>query len=240
MDSETFKEAAALLPELKMSAFYSFSVADDISSVTSVTGFRNSDFKNEETVNAIAGSLKVRDSYDGPYWQITRGDAEGNNADKLKTQFVTKATDVESIRKTVDSILTPKMDVLPVMKSELSEGSFAQFAAVDGKMTNYNKGLEIGLKFADAAFIDGKDVVLLGLGDTIQVSYTSLREGLTKDKLVEIGKELNKDQLFKINVVSPEDAAKTTPEAEPESTESASPSASTSASPTTSPSAEAK
>jgi hypothetical protein len=229
LDEATFKDAAATMPELKMTAFYRMSNSEDAMEATSVTGFKYEDFKNEATVNDIARSLKVRETYDGSFWQISRGDAEGNDATKMKTQFVTKETKVAEIRKTVNAVLSPKMDVLPVLKTELSAGSFTQIAAVDGKMTNYDKALEIGLKFADAAFLDGEKVVLLGLGDDMQISYTSLRKGLDKAKLTEISKELNKDQLFKINVVSPEDTATPTESAKP--SESASPSAEATPSP---------
>jgi hypothetical protein len=240
MDAASFKEATSLLPKLEMIAFYSLTKDEDIENIISVTGFKNGDFKDEATVNAIADSLKVQETYKGSYWQISRGNAEGDDATKMKTQFVTKETAVPEIRKTVDAVLTPKMDVLPVAKTELSKGSFAQFAAVDGKMTNYDKGLEIGLKFADATFLDGDGVTFLGLGDDIQISYNAVREGLDKAKLTEIanelnnGKELNKEQLFKITVVSPEDAAAAQEEASPETsapTESAQPSESASATP---------
>jgi hypothetical protein len=234
MDAASFKEAASLLPELKMTAFYSIGQTDNIENITSVTGFKYADFKNSETVDAIAASLKVRETYKGQYWQISDGGAEGTDENKVKTQFVTNTISVPEIRKTVDAVLSPKMDVLPVTKTELSEGSFSQFAAVDGKMTNYDKGLEIGLKFADAVFLDSQQVVFLGLGDDIQITYNGLRAGLDKAKLTEIAKELNKDQLFKITVVSPEDAqAKAEPTAT--STETAKPSESATPSPVATP-----
>lgn len=235
LDAATFKEAASLIPELEMTAFYSLGDTEKIASITSVTGFKYVDFKDETTVNDIAKSLEARESFTGPYWQVSRGNAEGDDASKMKTQFVTTETNVTEIRKTVDSVLTPKMDVLPVTQTELSQGSFSQFAAVDGKMDNYNKGLEIGLKFADAVFLDSQQVVMLGLGDTIQVSYTALRAGLDKDKITEITKELNKDQAFKITVVSPEDAAAANPNG-PAPTASATPSESATPSPVATPS----
>lgn len=233
MDSATFKEVASLLPALEMTSFYSITKDEDLDNIISATGFKNADFKDEATVNAIADSLKVQETFNGSYWQVSRGNAEGDDVTKMKTQFVTKDVTVPEIRKTVDAVLTSKMDVLPVTKTELSTGSFAQFAAVDGKMTNYDKGLEIGLKFADAAFLDSQQVVFLGLGDDVQISYTALREGLDKDKLTEITKELNKEQLFKITVVDPNAAA-------PESTESATPTETETAQPSesASPSAE--
>lgn len=237
IDAETFKEAASLLPELKMTAFYSMENSEDIKNITSVRGFKNSEFKDAEKVDLIAKSLKVRESYKGQFWEITRGDAEGKDQNKMKTQFVTSETKVDIIRKTVDEVLSPKMDVLPVTKTELSQGSFIQFAAVDGKMKNYDKSLELGLKIADSVFLDSQKVVVLGLGDDIQVSYTSLKKGLDKAKLTDLAKELNKEQLFKITVVAPEDVPSAT--SAPTSTESAKPSESATPSPvaTASPSA---
>lgn len=237
IDAETFKEAASLLPELKMTAFYSMENSEDIKNITSVRGFKNSEFKDADKVDLIAKSLKVRESYKGQFWEITRGDAEGKDQNKMKTQFVTSETKVDTIRKTVDEVLSPKMDVLPVTKTELSQGSFIQFAAVDGKMKNYDKSLELGLKIADSVFLDSQKVVVLGLGDDIQISYTSLKKGLDKAKLTDLAKELNKEQLFKITVVSPEDAPSAT--SAPTSTESAKPSESATPAPvaTASPSA---
>lgn len=242
MDAETFKEAASLLPDLNMTAFYSIGDTADVENITSATGFKNEDFKNTEIVEAIAASLKVQDSYKGSYWQISLGNAEGNDAEKLKTQFVAKDNTVTEIRKTVDAVLTPKMDVLPVTKTDLSTGSFSQFAAVDGKMENYDAGLEIGLKFADAVFLDSEKVALLGLGDDIQISYTSLREGLDYAKVTEIAKELNKDQLFKITVVDPNATPETEGTEQSAPTESAKPSesASSQAEPTPVPSESGK
>lgn len=230
IDAETFKEAAGLLPKLEMTAFYSMENSEDIANITSVRGFKNAEFKDAEKVDAIAKSLKVRESYKGQFWEITRGDAEGEDETKMKTQFVTSETNVATIRKTVDEVVTPKMDVLPVAKTELSQGSFIQFAAVDGKMQNYDKSFELGLKIADSVFLDSEKVVVLGLGDDIQISYTALKTGLDKDKLTEIAKELNKEQLFKITVVSPEDVPSATDA--PTATESAKPSESATPSPT--------
>lgn len=229
IDSETFKEAAGLLPELEMTAFYSMENSEDIANITSVRGFKNAEFKDSEKVDAIAKSLKVRETYKGQFWEITRGDAEGKDETKMKTQFVTSETNAATIRKTVDEVVTPKMDVLPVAKTELSQGSFIQFAAVDGKMQNYDKSLELGLKIADSVFLDSEKVVVLGLGDDIQISYTALKTGLDKDKLTDLAKELNKEQLFKITVVSSEEtmSAQNGP-----ATESAKPSESATPSPT--------
>lgn len=222
IDAETFKDAAAVLPELKMTAFYSMEDSEDIKNITSVRGFKNADFKDAEKVDMVAKSLKVRETYKGQFWEITRGDAEGNDENKMKTQFVTTDTDVSTIRKTVDAVLTPKMDVLPVAKTDLSQGSFIQFAAVDGKMQNYDKSFDLGMKLADSVFLNSQKVVVLGLGNDIQISYTALKPGLDKAKLTEIANGLDKTATFKITVVSPQDAASAS--ASPATTESASPS----------------
>lgn len=237
IDAETFKETAATLPELQMTAFYSIEDSEDIKNITSVRGFKNAEFKDADKVDMIAKSLKVRETYKGQFWEITRGDAEGNDGNKMKTQFVTSDTDVATIRKTVDAVLTPKMDVLPVAKTELSQGSFIQFAAVDGKMQNYNKSLDLGMKLADSVFLNSQKVVVLGLGNDIQVSYSTLKSGLDKAKLTEIANGLDKTATFKITVISPEDAASAS--ASPAPTESATPSNSATPSPvaTASPSA---
>jgi hypothetical protein len=222
IDETSFKEAASLLPKLEMTAFYSIGDTANVEHITSVTGFKYSDFKDEATVNAIADSLKVQDTYKGSYWQISRGNAEGTDQDKLKTQYVAKSDKVADIRKTVNAVLSSKMDVLPVAKTTLSQGSFVQFAAVEGKMENFDKGLELGLKFADKTFLGGEKIALLGLGDDIQVSYTSLRKDLNNDKLTAIAKELNKEQLFKIKVVDPNAVSEEAPEtAKPTATSTA-------------------
>lgn len=240
IDAETFKDAAATLPELKMTAFYSMENSEDIKNITSVRGFKNADFKDAEKVDLVSKSLKVRETYTGQFWEITRGDAEGNDENKMKTQFVTSETDVPTIRKTVDAVLSPKMDVLPVAKTELSQGSFIQFAAVDGKMTNYNKSFELGMKFADSVFLDSQKVVVLGLGNDIQISYASLKKGLSKDKLTELANGLKKDDPFNITVIDPSDVPSAT--GSPTSTESAKPAETVTPSPsvTSSPSESAK
>lgn len=223
--SDSFTEIATLLPEVEdMSAFYSIGHTADVENITSVSGFESADFRDDETVKAIAASLKVQDEYKSSFWEISKGNAEGDSNDKLKTQFVSVEDTVPAIRTVVDKILTPKMDVLPVTKSTLGKGSFAQFAAVDGKMENYDKGLEIALNFADAVFLDSEQVVLLGLGEDIQISYMSFRSDLDEAKVTQIAKDLNKDQLFQIKVVAPEEVP-AAPESNPEATGTASPSA---------------
>lgn len=226
INSDSFKEIASLLPEVEdMSAFYSIGQTTDVEKITTVSGFEGSDLRDDETVKAISASLKVQEEYKSSFWEVSKGSAEGDSSDKLKTQFVSTEDTVPAIRTVVDKVLSDKMDVLPVTKSTLSTGSFAQFAAVDGKMDNYDKGLEIALKFADEVFLDSEQVVLLGLGDDIQVSYTSFRDGLDEAKVTQIAKDLNKDQLFQIKVVAPEEVP-ASPEASPTASPSASPSAS--------------
>ena len=221
LDDVSFKEITSLLPDMEMSSFYTIADSKDIENITTVTGFTLAELKDESVVSAISTSLKEQAARVAPFWQISRGNAEGDDDSKMKTQFVAPENDVALIMEIVENIRSKKMDVLPVAKTELSDGSFVQFAAVEGKMDNYQAGLELGLKFADQVFLDGEQIVFLGLGDDIQISYTSLREGLTHEQVTQIAKDLNKEQLFKVTVVSPEEGPTTgTPPADsPETTE---------------------
>lgn len=228
MSAETFTEVTELLPEIKMTSFYSISNNDKDADLITVTGFSMEDLANPEIVKGITDSLAVQEDYKSSFWQVSMGNAEGDDASRMNTQFVTVEDEVEDVREVVDSLLTDKMDVIPVAKSDLSAGSFVQFGAVKGKMDNFNDGFELALKFADEVFLDGENIVLTGLGDNIQISYDQLRDGLDEKSVTEIAKKLNAEQLFKITVkpaeTGNEEPAETEPS--PEATSGAEPSAS--------------
>ena len=237
MDAATFKDIAAAIPDEGLTAFYSVTNnAADPNHITNVTGFRVSDFKDSTIVGGIENSLKVQESYQSSYWQVSRGDAAGEDATKMKTQYVVKDENSTAIRQTVGSLLTDKMDVLPVAKTTMSTGSFVQFAAVKGQMADFNKGVDLVLQFANETFLHGTKITVLGIGNQIQVTYDSLENGWDQAKLTSVANSLNTDKTFQITVESSAQAS-ASPSVAPSGTSNYNSTPSATASATPSPSA---
>ncbi len=176
-----------------------------------VFGFTKENFKDESISEAVKTSLEVYSSDPTDYMQLSLQQDEAHPDVRLAatvsypTEDVAKAADYAlkySNERTLVNLIS-----LPVSGDVNQEQSFVTTSVYSGETDTFEKRLQFGLNFADAAFNEDNRIIITSTNDEdVQVKYSQLSTGQTYDSLVKTAQDINVAGQFglQITVIAPE------------------------------------